>query len=166
MRFDTNRVSPGPCRTKATFGFPESCLGGTPESAFRSGLPSQNAFGLPENRAADSSCDLTQVASRLGLTHTKATFGFPGKLLGRDPKIGLSPRASLAKRVRSSLFPKIGRPIRLAIERKSRLAWALSRKSDFRGSRKLLGAEPQNRPFAWGFPRKTRSAFTKIGRAI
>ena len=45
--------------------------------AFRLRLTSKNTFGFPENRVADSRCDLPRFASRLDLAAKKRLSGFP-----------------------------------------------------------------------------------------
>ena len=64
--------------------------------AFRLRLPSKNTFGFPENRVADSRCDLPRFASRLDLV-AKNDFRVSRKLRGRNPKIVLSHEASSKK---------------------------------------------------------------------
>ena len=68
--------------------------------AFRLRLPSKNTFGFPENRVADSRCDLPRFASRLDLV-AKNDFRVSRKLVGWNPKIGLSHEASPKKQAGS-----------------------------------------------------------------
>ena len=64
--------------------------------AFRLRLPSEDTFGFPEIRVADSRCDLPRFASRLDLA-AKNDFRVSRKLRGRNPKIVLSHEASSKK---------------------------------------------------------------------